>query len=271
MKKMEDDGLFLEKCLEALFEKDHLNYLGHFVKGFIHNINGPLQNISMLMELLLREIESQDRYVRSHVKEHPEEWRNLVEKQRTRYEQVGRQVSNLAETMRDFMVINEIERTGTEIDLNLVLTKLVNVFRSDLFFKHQVNLELKLTRNLPLIYIPGSKIVPVLVHLFRNALIAMKHSPRNHLTIESAMEGDNVVVIFQDSGCGIESPEEEACFELFYSGWEKHGSCQEEHEKHIGFGLFAARQLLSPYGAKIRLEGDGQGTRAIAEIPPGQK
>ncbi len=262
---------FWKKCMEALFEKDRLDYLGYFIKGFIHNINGPLQNISMLMEILTRGLDAQDRFVRSRIEGDLSDWEDLVDKLRTRYSQVDQQVSNLAEAMRDFMVINEIERKATEIDLNLVLTKLVRVFQSDLFFKHQVALDLKLTRNLPLIHIPGSKIIPVLVHLIRNALTAMQDSPVKQLTIESSMADGNVVVSFRDSGCGLGTGEEEACFELFYSGWENRGTYQAEDKRHIGFGLFAARKMLSAYGAKVRLEGNGPGIRAVLEIPPGRR
>lgn len=258
-----------EKCLEALFEKDRLGYLGHFLRGFVHNINGPLQNISMLVEILLRGLDAQDRFMRSHSKADAEEWDDLMAKQRTRFAQMHQQIAGLAQMLRDFMVIHEMERKGTELDLNLVLTKLTNVFRADLFFKHQVELDLKLTKNLPMLQIPGRCLIPALVHLIRNALVAMWNSPRKRLTIESLARDEKVVVVFKDSGCGS-MDDEQMWFKPFYSGWET-PSRDGEEEKHSGFGLYAVDRLLAPYGAEIRFEPEAEGTRVILELPVHQR
>ena len=47
------------------------------------------------------------------------------------------------------MQLYEIERCGTELDINAILARMAKVFRSDLFFKHQVKSELRLAKNLP--------------------------------------------------------------------------------------------------------------------------
>lgn len=261
----EDFDVFYEKCLEALFEKDRLAYLGHFLKGLIHNINGPLQNISMLLEILIRGLDAQDAFMRSHCKTDTEEWDELMLKQRTRFTHLHQQIAGVAQMLRDFMVIYEVERKGTELELNLVLTKLTNVFRADLFFKHQVELDLRLTKNLPMLHIPGRCLIPVLIHLIRNALVAMRGAQRKKLTIESLAMDGKVAVVFKDTGCGS-SGNEEMWSGLFYSMWEN-PMPEGEEEKHSGFGLFAVERLLEPYGGKIRFEREEEGTRVILEIP----
>ena len=50
-KPKENQEQFAAQCIEALYEKDRLNYAGEFVQGFVHNTNGPLQNLTMLAEM----------------------------------------------------------------------------------------------------------------------------------------------------------------------------------------------------------------------------
>jgi signal transduction histidine kinase len=138
----------IEQCIRALHEKDRSSYSGKFVQGFVHNANGPLQNLTMLTEMLISGVDFQDRLFNSHADE-SEKWSDLLGKQRKRLTQMREQISNMAADLREFMQLYEIERCGTEIDINAVLARMAKVFRSDLFFKHQVKSELRLAKNLP--------------------------------------------------------------------------------------------------------------------------
>jgi signal transduction histidine kinase len=200
---MENEPSLLDQCLKALLEKDRLANLGGFIQGFIHNVNGPLQNMSMLVELLQRGQEKQEELILSAGLGSTDQIVPQLAKQRQRIEQLGSQVESLAEMLRVFMVLRQIERSSTQIDVNLVLTKLSNAFKADLFFKHQVTLDLRLSRNLPFIQIPGHHIVPALVHLFRNAVTALKSSRGRHLTVESREAGGSVLIEISDNGCGV--------------------------------------------------------------------
>lgn len=262
-----------EKYLDALLEKDRLCYLGYFVQGIIHNVNGPLQNLSMLGEILLKGQESQDKYLSANCGSLFEDWQELSKRQRKRLSQLSHQILGLADMMRDFMVLHEIERNETEVDLNLVLAKLVNIFRSDLFFKHQVTLDLQLERNLPLIRVLGRHLIPALVHIFRNALYAMREVPDKRLGIRCRHEDGKIYVVFRDSGCGInrDCRRKEDLFGLFYSSWQEQEAKSAADEKHLGIGLFAARRLLSPYGVQILLEDCGDGVSVTLELPARQE
>ena len=63
------------------YEKDRSNYSGKFVQGFVHNANGPLQNLTMLTEMLISGLELQDQYIQEHSGEN-EKWSELLGKQR---------------------------------------------------------------------------------------------------------------------------------------------------------------------------------------------
>jgi signal transduction histidine kinase len=258
----------LDQYFEVLLEKDRFAYLGCFMQGFLHNANGPLQNMSMLLELLQKELDNQERLLLS-ANMGSGEIETLLAKQRQRIQQLSSQVETLAEMLRVFMVLKQIEQIDTEIDINFVLIKLSEAFKADLFFKHQVALELQLSRNLPLIQIRGEHILPALVHLVRNAVTALKLSSGRRLLIESRKEDDGVLIHIRDNGCGLQKTvKTESFFEPFTSWWpsEMLNACGEEKSK--GYGLYGVRHLLGSYGIDVQLRRCEDGTSATIRIPP---
>ena len=252
------------QCLRALHQKDRLSYAGKFVQGFVHNANGPLQNLTMLTEMILAGTDLQDKmFINGDDKD---KWGEILEKQRKRLALMREQIGNLAGDLREFMQLHEIERNGTEIDINALLTRIVNVYRADLFFKHWVKSELRLTRNLPHIRVLGRDMVPAIFHIFENAMTAMKDSPRKELLVETSIQDRDILVRINDSGCGLPDAEDkESLFELFESRWPEQKNDQKI--EHPGYGLYAARQLLLPYGFNISLQTNAEGTSAIIRMP----
>jgi signal transduction histidine kinase len=256
----------IEQCLQALHQKDRLSYAGKFVQGFVHNANGPLQNLTMLAEMILVGMDLQDRMFSSGGDKG--KWEELLDKQRRRLTQMREQIGNLAGDLREFMQLHEIERNGTEIDINALLTRIVNIYRADLFFKHWVKPELRLTRNLPHIRVLGRDMVPAIFHIFENAMTAMKDSPRKEFLVETSMQNREILVKITDSGCGLpDENERESLFELFESKWPEQKTDRDQKIDHPGYGLYAARKLLSPYGFTVTLESSGEGTSAIIRMP----
>ena len=258
-----------ERSLDALFEKDRLSQFGRVVKGLIHNINGPLQNLSMLVEMLSKGQDQLDGLALSRPEGFSEKWEGVSSKQRQRFQRLTQQISLLAGILRDFMVLLDIERNQSRVDLNLIIEKMASVFQADLFFKHDVEMDLQLERGLPLASIHGRDIIPALMHLFQNAITALREAPQKKLTIECLRESEEFIrIVFRDSGCGpgAEPSVGDRC-DLFYSNWPETVIIHEHGEKHFGFGLYAVRQLLGPYGVEFRLERDLQVTEAILKIP----
>lgn len=266
-KSSKAEAQIIEQCIRALYEKDRLNYSGRFVQGFVHNANGPLQNLTMLTEMVGTCAELQDRMFKSSSGEN-EKWSELQSKQQKRLTQMREQIYNLATELREFMQLHEIERYGTEIDINILIARMARVFRSDLFFKHQVKSELRLAKNLPHIKALGRDIVPAVFHLFHNAIVALKGSPKKELIVETSMDDGQIVLSITDSGCGpAEGRHPGAFFELFESGWQNIEGEDVSEDPHLGFGLYAARHLLLPYGFTVALERRDQGASAILRMP----
>lgn len=252
------------KWLDLVLERERLSWFGAFTQGLIHNINGPLQNISMLTELIRAGFEHLDRAPGPDGETQIGERRQILDRERQRLQKLSEQISLLDGMLRGLRLLHEIERNPTEVDLNLLITSLVETFRCDLFFKHHVQLELKLANDLPFIRVLARHLIPALVHLFQNAMTALRNAPQRHLAIVSRTDAETIWISLRDSGCGLKPGEEDQCFEPFYSGWPP---AVQKQEKHLGVGLFLASVLLEPYAIKLRLQTEGEETVATLEIP----
>ena len=259
--------VLIEKCLDGLMQKDQLAYMGNFVRGFAHNINGMLQNISMLSEILTRSHLKAGRLPDSEP-EKIREWEEAHEAQNRRFEKLSRQIALLTDMLKDLTILYEIQCNDSEVDINQVLDTLTRVFRADLFFKHQVELKLRTSSKLPLMRILGKDLIPALVHLFENALTAMQTTDQKRLLVETTIKDEVIEIIFRDTGCGFtHETDSGSLFDLFHSEWNEKGESCKGQKNFLGFGLYAARRRLSPYGATIRLERKEEETWAVIEIP----
>ncbi|MHC1745242.1 MAG: sensor histidine kinase [Syntrophobacteraceae bacterium] len=258
----------IKLLLDALIEKDRICHTGKLVRGLIHNINGPLHNLSMLVEMMEQGQRQLDHLVDTqHDRDH-ESWHKLLTKQHERLDRLSRQVAALVDMLQDFMILQEIENSESDVDLPFVLKKLSKIFRADLFLKHQVEVHLELQENLPPVKIPGKDIVPALMHLFQNAILALHEAPEKKLTIQCLRQGSIIRVHFRDTGIGYDADvPEENLFELFYSGWPNKPEGLKNIEAPQGFGLYAVRRLMEPYGVKIELRREAGETQAVLEIP----
>ncbi len=263
-----DLPIMQELLLEALFEKDRLSHMGTFIHGLIHNINGPLQNISMLVEMLSKGHEQLAEWTESAPETSPESWEAALAKQQQRFQWLSKQVAGLVEMVRDFMVVQEIEQNESQVDLRLLLNKLAGIFRADLFFKHQIEIELQIPERLPLAQIHGRDLIPALMHVFQNALEAVRGASEKKIVIECRHDGDALLIIFRDSGSGLCVEEEhQAWCDLFFSGWPEVAVTPQHAAKHFGFGLYAVRSLLERHGGGVRLLREEAQTSVILRIP----
>ncbi|SHF64774.1 Histidine kinase-, DNA gyrase B-, and HSP90-like ATPase [Desulfacinum infernum DSM 9756] len=263
-----DSGFNMEHLFQAFAELDRPAHMGRLVRGLIHNINGPLQNISMLLELMERNHSRIDELVRVLPIPDPADLSRLLDSQKGRVGRLLDQVQVFSEMLRDFMTLHEIEANESEIDVNLILEKLGRVYKADLFFKHQVALRMELAPHVPLLRVLGRHLIPALHHLIQNALTALRTAPAKEIVLASEVTREGVAVRVEDSGCGL--PDEmsaEELFNPFVTRWPAEVVECEADRKHLGLGLSIVRHLLAPYGAESRLEAKGTGTRALLLLP----
>ncbi len=269
---VEGGGAALDVCIDALIEKDRCGYIGSLLQGLIHNLNGPLQNISMLVEMLAKSHGAIDGFIQGNVEDRAEQWAAVSGKQQKRFRQLWEQIGIMAEMLQDFAMIQEIEHNKKDVDLGVCLNRLTRIFKADPFFKHHVDLQIVVPDGLPLVLVPGNCLVPAFVYIIKNALLALRQSPVKRLVIECIRGDGRVRASFKDTGIGLDDrANRDALFDLFYSAWPESARRADKSQKHFGFGLYAVRKLLDPHGVKVEFVSGAGEIVVTVDMPAGSR
>jgi len=126
-------------------------------------------------------------------------------------------------------------------------------------------LEVRVTDSLPCVRGDVFRLGRALRNVVLNAC---SYTPRNGLVgvrAETSPGGERVIVVVEDSGCGVASDDLPHVFELGYRG----EAARTSATQGLGLGLPVARAIILEHGGEIMLDSTvGQGTRVLLELPP---
>ncbi len=135
------------------------------------------------------------------------------------------------------------------LHMNSLIEEILALVRGAVSMK-EVSIRLDLKPDLALIKGDGIRLQQVLLNLITNALDAMAGMPSKILTIRSAMEApDAVVVSVIDSGKGIDEAEMDAIFKPFHT----------TKRDGLGLGLAICRSIIEEHGGRIRAQNNPAG------------
>jgi signal transduction histidine kinase len=216
-----------QKLLAAFIDRHRAATLGSLLRGIIHNLNGSLQVLSMQMELLQRMLPQGEDKVQG---------------------QMGKCLGQIDrfKGMLELLIrrgIHDEQQSPQSLLLNDILEEELSFLHHNLFFKHQVKVFKDLAPSLPLLKGSYMDFSQALSNVIQNSLEAMENSRRKELILRTRVQGKQVQVTIQDTGCGIPEEVKSHLFEPFITT--KGGN-------RAGLGLFVARRLLAPYGASFR-------------------
>ncbi len=146
--------------LPLLFKCFRDSLIGKNTRGIIHNINSPLQVLSMQIELLRMDYLNLKEEIMNHGaevlnKDSLDKLSMLMEKSEGRLLQVEEVLQRINALIAVIAArVSETDETGgAPVMLNQLLEEQVEFWKSDLFFKHKVSLSFKLSELSPVIVI----------------------------------------------------------------------------------------------------------------------
>lgn len=258
-----------DKLIQEVIRQHYMSGIGRLMKGVAHNMNGPLQVLSIQIELLKKIMAEgggilADLGALSFSHDESEKLlKDLEGKQEICVKKIGQLEEELERlhNMTDFIVnrcsAGEEDNTSM-VDLNEVIKDEVILLHADLFFKHKVKKTLKLRESLPLISARYPDLSQALNHILQNAIEAIIDAEEREIIIETGLNGGNAFVSVQDTGCGIPPSAKEKLFIPFYTT---------KPHPHPGLGLFLARKILEPLRAKFKVESEPGMTRVSVFFP----
>lgn len=257
-----------DKLIQELIRQHYMSGIGRLMKGVAHNMNGPLQVLSIQVELLKKLMAEEGKILAdlgalSFSGEGGKFLKDLQNKQEICAKKIGQLEEELERlhSMTDFIVnrCSTSEESNTSmVDLNEVIKDEVILLHADLFFKHKVKKTLKLKESLPLISARYPDLSQALNHILQNAIEAVVDAEEREIIVETGLNGGNVFVSVQDTGCGIPLSAQEKLFTPFYTT---------KSHPHPGLGLFLTKKILEPLRAKFKVESEPGMTRVAVFFP----
>ncbi len=227
-----------------LLDAEKMAAVGRYAAGIVHNLSNPLQAIMGIAQLLAI--------------------RNPDDKNIMRLRKAAAQMKKIIGT-----ILNTCQRESVEalvpIDLNEVIRDQIELLMADPFYKHQVQ---TITELNPLptykgIYLHFSQ---SLGNLIKNASDSMYESQSRVLTIKSSIEGEEIVILITDSGCGISEERLDRIFNPFYTT--KPLAAEDARPTGTGLGLASGREMIESYGGSILVESSpGKGSCFMVRLP----
>jgi two-component system NtrC family sensor kinase len=231
----------LKKREEQLIQSRKLAAVGNLTAGIAHELNNPLNNISLTTEALIDEFDEWDKETKFKM------LRDIF----TQVERAGATVANLLDfTRRD-------KEEFEQIYIRDVLERTLKLMANEISLS-KVQLDLDLVDNLPSIMGNQNNLQQVFLNLFLNALQAMPDGGK--LIVRTNAENESLRVTISDTGVGIPKENINSIFDPFFT--------TKEMGKGTGLGLSVSYGIIQKHRGSITVESEvGKGTSFTIKFP----
>lgn len=229
----------LQRLQAQIVQSEKLVSLGQLAAGAAHEINNPLTAILGFSDLL-----ADDHAL-------PEKARVTASKIRDQARRTKTLVGNLLSFAR------QVPTERTLLDINTVVTNAVQLRTLDLR-TGTVRIELQLESVLPGVRGDGNQLMQVFFNMISNAVDAMEAAQGGVLTIKTLRDRAYVVVLFLDTGPGVNEPHR--VFDPFYT--------TKPVGKGTGLGLSICFGIVQEHSGRIHCYNRQEGGAAFrVELP----
>lgn len=236
----------LEKTVEILHEKqkeiEKRASLGFLISGVTHELNNPLNNISLTAETIKEEVNDLSK----------DELNEMVQDILTQSERA----KHIMEDLLDFAGARKSREMG-KMDVINAIEEAVNLTANELRINN-ITLEMDVSDKARFINGIKTKLEEVFVNMIINAIHAIDGS--GTLTIRSWSDRHNFYVQFRDTGHGISKENIKNIFEPFFT--------TKEVGEGTGLGLSVSQGIINDHNGDIQVESiPGKETTFTIRLP----
>jgi PAS domain S-box-containing protein len=227
-----------------LIHTQKMESIGTLAAGIAHEVGNPLASISALVQVAQRI--TNDPFVNEKL--------GLVKSQVTR-------ISKIIRDLVDFSRPSNYELEMT--DINHVIREAVEITKVGTKAKDIV-FETELSNDVPALPLIADQIQQVFVNILLNAVDAIaekkKDSRVNKIAVKSIFTGDEVTLIFTDTGMGIKEENLNKVFEPFFT--------TKKEGRGTGLGLWVSYGIIKSFQGDIKIKSKvNQGTTFNIKLP----
>ncbi len=175
-----------------LLDNFRCSMVGHLAKGIVHNINGPLQILSMQMEMFKMDIAKDLKAIESFL--NPDVPDTLAE-------QLKKLAANFQNRTERLVQMEDEQRP---VVLNKLLEEELDFWMADLFFKHKVEKQMDLPPSAPLIVINENRLRDLIDGLLSACIEQMREVENRSLKVKLCQkDGTGWSLEFEHTGCAF--------------------------------------------------------------------
>jgi two-component system NtrC family sensor kinase len=253
--ELERKNVELRNTQSQLVQSEKMAALGMLVAGIAHEINTPIGAVSSMHDTLLRSVEKLKEGVDSECAAvgRFDKLFGVIEDANNVIKSGIDRVTTIVRRLRSFARLDEAELKT--VDVNEGIEDTLTLIHHEI--KHNITVVKKYGEIPPIACFPG-RLNQVFLNLLVNSRQAMKG--KGTITIETRMDGRNLIVAFGDTGHGIRS---EDIAKIFDPGFTTKGV-----GVGTGLGLSICYQIVQDHFGSISVESEvGKGTTFTIRIP----
>lgn len=245
------DNIFL-RFADLLIHEKKFSEIGRLTSGILHNLNTPISIIQGNAELLrLRYSDLQEI--------------NMIIRQVERINELIQEIGTKSK--------NSLDEKPIVFSLNELLTNELQILEANLYFKHNVKVNLVLDENFPKIEAVYSEFSMIVSALLKNAVDSMYKRENRNLDIKTLKTNNELSLSVKDSGMGMTKDIIDKMFEPFYST-KPHPLDTPNDSKvpyGIGIDLYLADLLIKKNNLKLKVTSDPETGSDFTLIIPSTK
>jgi signal transduction histidine kinase len=235
----EERKAVIEERLNRFAHSERLTALGRLAAGIAHEINNPLANVSLNLEMIKRDLDG----------------RGVLEGQQKRMKAVEKNLDRVSQIARELLHISSgREGNFEETDLKTVAISVLNLLGPS---RREYSVSVDLDGVNPVSAVPW-KMEEVFLNLFLNAMDATP--PGGTISVTGFNRGGRTLVQISDSGAGIAPEDLNRVMDPFFT--------TKEVGQGTGLGLSICYGIMQAHNGDITITSEpGRGTTVTLSFP----
>jgi signal transduction histidine kinase len=219
----------LESRQEQLVQSRKIAAVGTLTSGIAHELNNPINNMSLILESLIEDGENMSR----------SECVQL-------YEEAMDQTDRASETVKNLLEFSRASHPKMEtVSLEELVVKTARLVKNELQVNN-IKFSKKTLDSLPNIRVDRSGIQQVLLNLFINSIQAMPKGGELKVTAQRNDSLNEVRIDVEDTGEGIPAAQLDNIFDPFFT--------TKKEGEGTGLGLSVSYSIIKNHGGRIEVQ-----------------
>ena len=235
----------LESRQEQLVQSRKIAAVGTLTSGIAHELNNPINNISLILESLV------------------EDGMTMGKSERLRlFHEAMAQTDRASETVKNLLEFSRASHPKMEnISIEEIVDKTVRIVKNELHLNN-IKFSNKIEDGIPTMNVDRSGIQQVLLNLFINSIQAMPKGGELKVTTQLHDSLNEVRIDVEDTGEGISAAQLDNIFDPFFT--------TKKEGEGTGLGLSVSYSIIKKHGGRIEVNSiPGQGSCFSIFLPIG--